>query len=78
MKLGAVYPQTEMGSDPAANTAPAPASGGPQLEPIENQFASSMTAILNTLNTHKKPTDDDDSEERSGGLLGRLKDTFKS
>jgi type II secretory pathway predicted ATPase ExeA len=67
-----------MESGPAAAVAP-PEKSGPQPEPIENQFNTSMTATLKTLNTHSKaPDDEDEAEEGSGGLLGRLKDTFKS
>ena len=66
----------ELGGEKAA--APTPQNRGPQPEPIENQFNTSMTATLKTLNKHTKPPDDDDSENSSAGLLGRLKDTFKS
>ncbi len=63
----------------AAAAAPPPARKGAQPEPIENQFNSSMTGTLETLNSRNKPPDDDDdSEKSSGGLLGRLKNTFKS
>ncbi len=69
----------QTGSEPAAAAAPPPQERGPQLEPIENQFNTSMTATLKTLNKRNKPpADDTDSEQSSGGLLGRLKDTFKS
>ncbi len=69
----------QAGTEPAAAAAPPPEKSGPQPEPIENQFNTSMTATLKTLNNRNKPPDDDtDSEESSGGLLGRLKDTFKS
>ena len=38
-----------------------------------------MTATLKTLNNRSKASDgEDEDEERSGGLLGRLKNTFKS
>ncbi len=42
-----------------------------------------MTATLKTLNNHSKAPDgededEDEDEESSGGLLGRLKKTFKS
>ena len=71
--------QVEMSREPAAAAAPSPANNGPHPEPIENQFDTSMTATLKTLNSRSKPpADDADSEESSGGLLGRLKDTFKS
>lgn len=72
-----VETDVEMSSTPAA--APA-ANAAPQPEPIENQFNTSMTATLKTLNNHSKPPvdDDDDDEESSGGLLGRLKNTFRS
>jgi hypothetical protein len=63
---------TSVPSAPAENS-------GPHPEPIENQFNTSMTATLKTLNNHNKSSnDDDDEEESSGGLLGRLKNTFKS
>ncbi|MFQ6006611.1 MAG: AAA family ATPase [Woeseia sp.] len=56
-----------------------PAKRGPQPEPIENQFNTSITATLKTLSAHSKPrSDDDDGDETSAGLLDRLKDTFKS
>ena len=48
---------------------------------IENQFNTSMTATLKTLNNHSKAPDgedEDEDEKASGGLLGRLKNTFKS
>jgi general secretion pathway protein A len=68
------------GSHPATTAAPPATKTGPQPEPIENQFNTSMTATLKTLNNHSNPpsNDDDDDEESSGGLLGRLKNTFKS
>ncbi len=67
------------GGKPPTAAAPPPEKKGPQLEPIESQFNTSMTATLKTLNKHSTPpSDDDDSDEKSGGLLGRLKDTFKS
>ncbi len=73
----------ETGSEPAAAVAPSDAKCGPQPEPIENQFNTSMTSTLETINSRNKPPDDDDdddddSEDSRGGLLGRLKDTFKS
>jgi len=38
-----------------------------------------MTATLKTLsNRGTSVNDDEDEEEQSGGLLGRLKNTFKS
>ena len=70
---------TESEIDPAANAAPASADRGPQLDAIENQFDSSMSATLKNLNSRtKSPDREDESEDSSGGLLGRLKDTFKS
>lgn len=67
------------GSEPTAASPPPSEQRGPQPEPIENQFNTSMTATLRTLNSHSKPQPDrDEDEESSGGLLGRLKDTFKS
>jgi len=68
------------GSQTAAAAATPPTNTGPQPEPIENQFNTSMTATLKTLNNHSSPPsdDDDDDEKSSGGLLGRLKNTFKS
>ncbi len=68
----------ELGNETAAAATPTPEQRGPQPEPIENQFNTSMTATLKTLDKNTKSPDDADSEERSGGLLGRLKDTFKS
>ena len=68
----------ELGNETAAAATPTPQQSGPQPEPIENQFNTSMTATLKTLDKHTKSPDDAESEERSGGLLGRLKDTFKS
>ena len=70
----------EPGSAAAPTPAPAAANRGPQPEPIENQFNTSMTATLETLNSPSKAPadDDDDAEESSGGLLGRLKKSFKS
>jgi hypothetical protein len=62
---------------PAAVAAPPPDRRGPQPEPIENQFNSSITATLTTLNNRDKAAEDD-SKENPGGLLGRLKGTFKS
>lgn len=55
-----------------------PPKRGPQPEPIENQFNTSMTATLKTLSARHKPSDEDDARQNSSGLLGRLKDTFKS
>lgn len=56
-----------------------PAKRGPQPEPIENQFNTSITATLKTLSAHSKlQSDDDDGDETSAGLLDRLKGTFKS
>ena len=70
-------------SGPAAAAGAAQTNSGPQPEPIENQFNTSMTATLKTLNNHSKAPDgededEDEDEESSGGLLGRLKKTFKS
>ena len=63
--------------EPAA-ASPPPAKRGPQPEPIENQFNTSMTATLKTLNSRNKPPSaDEDTKEIRAGLLGRLKDTFK-
>jgi general secretion pathway protein A len=69
----------EVPGQAAAAAVPPPVQKGPQPEPIENQFNTSMTATLKTLNKRGAPdTDDEDSHESSGGLLGRLKNTFKS
>ncbi len=66
-------------SGPAAAAGAPQTNSGPQPEPIENQFNTSMTATLKTLNNRSKaPDSEDEDEERSGGLLGRLKNTFKS
>jgi type II secretory pathway predicted ATPase ExeA len=68
-------------SGPAAVAGAPPANSGPQPEPIENQFNTSMTATLKTLNNHSKAPDGEDADEDedgSGGLFGRLKNTFKS
>jgi type II secretory pathway predicted ATPase ExeA len=84
-----VTPRAPAAPQPAANgvsagasTAAAPPATegrGPQPEPIESQFNTSMTATLKTLKDHgKSPPDDDHDEVSSGGLLSRLKDTFKS
>jgi type II secretory pathway predicted ATPase ExeA len=67
----------EISNKPAAASAPSPVNKGPQPEPIENQFNTSMTATLKTLNKRSDPVVDDE-EESSGGLLGRLRNTFKS
>jgi hypothetical protein len=70
----------EMPSTPTSVPSAPAENSGPHPEPIENQFNTSMTATLKTLNNHSKSSndDDDDEEESSGGLLGRLKNTFKS
>ncbi len=79
----------EIRSEPAAAAGPPPANSGSQPEPIENQFNTSMTATLKTLNNHSKAPDGEDEDENedenenddekaSEGLLGRLKNTFKS
>ncbi len=66
-------------SVPTAAVGAPQTNSGPQPEPIENQFNTSMTATLKTLNNRSKaPDSEDEDEERSGGLLGRLKNTFKS
>jgi type II secretory pathway predicted ATPase ExeA len=77
----APQPAVDIASGSKATSAePPPAEKrGPQPEPIESQFNTSMTATLRTLNSHSQPRPDkDEDEESSGGLLGRLKDTFKS
>jgi hypothetical protein len=66
---------------PAATDVPPPEKKGPQPEPIENQFNTSMTATLKSLNKRDMPPanpDDEDTGEKPSGLLGRLKNTFKS
>jgi general secretion pathway protein A len=66
-------------SSAATEPAPAPQARGPQPEPIENQFNTSMTATLQSLHSRPPPDDEDDDDNAgSGGLLGRLKGTFKS
>ena len=67
-----------LGGEKAAADTPTPPNRGLQPEPIENQFDTSMTSTLETLNKGNKPADDDDAEDGKAGLLGRLKDSFKS
>ncbi len=65
-------------AESAAAAAPPPENQRMEPEPIDNQFKTTITATLRTLDIDSNTPDDYESEKSPGSLLSRLKDTFKS
>jgi hypothetical protein len=73
-------------SVPAPQSLPEPDQGAHTRDPsaapesIENQFQTEITQTMKTIDPANLPNpelDDDDESEKSGGLFGRLKKTFR-